>query len=100
MLMVIRAVIAIAIVAYAIMRVRRIMRESKSDERDLVAHEILTVSLGLLFVVSAYVWMIGIDAHWSPRHLARWRQITLGFGGITALSGFVLGWRRSSRSRM
>ena len=53
--MVIRAVIAIAIVAYAIMRVRRIMRESKSDERDLVAHEILTVSLGLLFVVSAYV---------------------------------------------
>ena len=100
MLMAFRAVIAFAIIAYAIMRVRGVIRESKPDDRDLVAHEILTVFLGLLFVSAAYVWMIGIDAHWSPERLGRWRQITLGCAGVTALSGFVLGWRRSSRSRM
>lgn len=100
MLLVIRVAIALVIVAYAIMRVRRVVRESKPDDRDLVAHEILTVFLGLLFVIAAYVWMVGIDARWSPERLGRWRQITLGFAGITALSGFVLGWRRSSRRRM
>jgi hypothetical protein len=94
-----RAVLLIAIVAYVILRLRRIARQASPDERDIVVHEIVTSCLGLGFVICAYVWMIGIDARWLPQKLGEWRLLTLRFAMFAALSGVVLGWRRSSRRR-